>query len=236
VTRVDEKGGGEWALMLPFALQNAGSGAELYLNLLLRDIRWLSHTKSTHTRLTERVHRSPTKFERMILEPCSNSVDGSPAFGLLVAAGALGIAAAAGCLGATTARRPLMLTPRPRLRMPLPRGLADMISIRRSALDEAGGALGARIPSRDLSREDIMAGRGDGRDELLQRRMGGETRRAGCEEDLFGAVDEREEKNRRWRGEMLTGLGEEPLPPQLKSRPLIRITHLEMHTCTPHKL
>ena len=30
---------------LPFALQNAGSGAELYLNLLLRDIRWLG----THT-------------------------------------------------------------------------------------------------------------------------------------------------------------------------------------------
>jgi hypothetical protein len=40
--------GGEWTLMLPFALENAGSGAELYLNLLLRDIRWL-HTHKVNT-------------------------------------------------------------------------------------------------------------------------------------------------------------------------------------------
>jgi hypothetical protein len=154
------------------------------------------------------VHGWPTKFERMIFEPCSNRLEGSPAAGLAISAGALGaVAAAAGCLGATTGRLPLM--PRPRLRMPLPRGLADMISRRTSALVGRGGA---RIPSRDWSRADIMADRGMGGGRCCRDGRGAVRQGAGCEaRTCLGAVDEREKKNRRLAGEMPTGLGETAL-------------------------
>jgi len=94
-----------------------------------------------------------TKLETMILEPWSKRLAGSTfaTTGFTVAAGACAfVVAAAVCFAAMAAR--LVLRPRPRLWIPLPRGLEDMISKNKSST--CGGW--QLLPSRDWSRADMV--------------------------------------------------------------------------------
>jgi len=104
----------------------------------------------------------------MILEPWSKRLAGSTlaTAGLTVVAGArafvaaaAAVAVAAACFAAMAAC--FVLRPRPRLRIPLLRGLEDMIS-KNSKLSGRGGC--RLLPSRDWSRADMMrqVGRVDG--------------------------------------------------------------------------